>query len=206
MTRLVILSLAFLSAGSYSTSGRLSQPCANYNNLSNFDSMTQSEWWITPRRGFYTEQRLTVRQKIRSRHHSKFVRHQRLHVQRDREVTACDYRTVMLTPPDVRDKKVTCNDAGAPGEAQHQPQEADLLKNFFEKNEWKKNFASVECGAKVVRSSDNVKHPHHLITRNADEYLLYSCQESSYFVIELCETIKMIRYRVITIPIMFSTF
>lgn len=194
MTRLVILSLAFLSAGSYSTSGRLSQPCANYNNLSNFDSMTQSEWWITPRRGFYTEQRLTVRQKIRSRHHSKFVRHQRLHVQRDREVTACDYRTVMLTPPDVRDKKVTCNDAGAPGEAQHQPQEADLLKNFFEKNEWKKNFASVECGAKVVRSSDNVKHPHHLITRNADEYLLYSCQESSYFVIELCETIKMIRF------------
>jgi len=194
MTRLAILTLAFLSAGSYSTSGRLSQPCANYNNLSNFDSMTQSEWWITPRRGFYTEQRLTVRQKIRSRHHSKFVRHQRLHVQRDREVTACDYRTVMLTPPDVRDKKVTCNDAGAPGEAQHQPQEADLLKNFFEKNEWKKNFASVECGAKVVRSSDNVKHPHHLITRNADEYLLYSCQESSYFVIELCETIKMIRF------------
>jgi len=194
MTRLAILTLAFLSAGSYSTSGRLSQPCATYNNLSNFDSLTQSEWWITPRRGFYTEQRLTVRQKIRSRHHSKFVRHQRLHVQRDREVTACDYRTVMLTPPDVRDKKVTCNDAGAPGEAQHQPQEADLLKNFFEKNEWKKNFASVECGAKVVRSSDNVKHPHHLITRNADEYLLYSCQESSYFVIELCETIKMIRF------------
>lgn len=194
MTRLAILTLAFLSAGSYSTSGRLSQPCATYNNLSNFDSLTQSEWWITPRRGFYTEQRLTVRQKIRSRHHSKIVRHQRLHVQRDREVTACDYRSVMLTPPNAREKKVTCNDSGAPGEAQHQPQEADLLQNFFEKNEWKKNFASVECGAKVVRSSDNVKHPHHLITRNADEYLLYSCQESSYFVIELCETIKMIRF------------
>ena len=44
------------------------------------------------------------------------------------------------------------------------------------------------------RSSDNVQHGGHVITRNEDEYLLYTCQEGTFFVIELCETIKVIRY------------
>ena len=158
MTRLAIASLVFLSVGSSSTIGRLElfTPCLDYSNFSISDSITQTEW-ITPRRGFYTEQRMRLRQKIRSRHHSKIIRHQRQHVslhqQRDREVTACDYRTVMLRPPDVREKEVLCTDQGSPAEAQHQPQEADMVQNFFEKSEWKKNFASVECGAKLVRKS-----------------------------------------------------
>lgn len=203
MTRLAIASLAFLSVGSFSTIGRLESfsPCLDYSNFSTSHSLTQTEWF-TPRRGFYTEQRVRLRQKIRNRHHSKILRHQRHHVghqhqiQRngEREGETCDYRSVMLSPPEVRDKEVLCTDPGSPAEAQHQSQETDMVVNFFEKNEWKKNFASVECGAKLVKSSDNVKHPHHLITRNADEYLLYSCQDASYFVIELCETIKVIRF------------
>ena len=202
MTRLAIASLAFLSVGSFSTIGRLEpfSPCLDYSNFSTSHSIPQTEW-LTPRRGFYSEQRVKLRQKIRNRHHSKILRHQRHHVGhhqiqgREGVVTACDYRSVMLSPPEMRDKEVLCTDSGSPGgEAQHQSQETDMVVNFFEKNEWKKNFASVECGAKLVKSSDNVKHPHHLITRNADEYLLYSCQDASYFVIELCETIKVIRY------------
>ena len=157
MTRLAIASLVFLSLGSFSTIGRLElfTPCLDYSNFSISDSITQTEW-ITPRRGFYTEQRLRLRQKIRSRHHSKIVRHQRQHVSlhQQRDTTACDYRTVMLRPPDtVRDKEVLCTDPGSQAEAQHQPQEADMVQNFFEKSEWKKNFASVECGAKLVRKS-----------------------------------------------------
>lgn len=209
MTRLAIASLAFLSVGSFSTIGRLEpfSPCLDYSNFSTSHSIAQTEW-LTPRRGFYTEQRVRLRQKIRSRQHSKILRHQRHHVgphhsEGEGEVTACDYRSVMLSPPEVRTKEVLCTDPGSPGEAQHQSQETDMVVNFFEKNEWKKNFASVECGAKLVKSSDNVKHPHHLITRNADEYLLYSCQDASYFVIELCETIKVIRYIKVLIKSIF---
>ena len=209
MTRLAIASLAFLSVGSFSTIGRLEpfSPCLDYSNFSTSHSIAQTEW-LTPRRGFYTEQRGRLRQKIRSRQHSKILRHQRHHVgphhsEGEGEVTACDYRSVMLSPPEVRTKEVLCTDPGSPGEAQHQSQETDMVVNFFEKNEWKKNFASVECGAKLVKSSDNVKHPHHLITRNADEYLLYSCQDASYFVIELCETIKVIRYIKVLIKSIF---
>ena len=39
-----------------------------------------------------------------------------------------------------------------------------------------------------------MQHGGHVITRNEDEYLLYTCQEGTFFVIELCETIKVIRY------------
>jgi len=69
----------------------------------------------------------------------------------------------------------------------------DSEDSVFDSKEWKKNFASSECGAKIVRYSDNVRHAHHAITRNADEYLLYQCQDPAFFVVELCETIKVIR-------------
>ena len=188
MTGLALASLALLPLCSFSTISLDSiTPCVGYDNFSNFDAVSQIEW-ITPRRDFYTTQRMILRQKIRNRHRSRH--HQ---IQRGGMVTTRDYRTVMLTAPERKEKVVMCNDSGSPQEVNQQSQEADLVQNFFEKNEWKKNFASIECGAKLVRSSENVKHPHHLITRNADEYLLYSCQEASYFVIELCETIKMIR-------------
>merc|ERR1712051_797939 len=58
----------------------------------------------------------------------------------------------------------------------------------------KKNFASVECGAKLIKSSPSLKHPQHLINKNQDEYMLMECNDQNFFIIELCETIKVMRF------------
>ena len=70
----------------------------------------------------------------------------------------------------------------------------DIEESLLGEREWTKNYASVECGAKLVRASDGMKNPSHLISRNADEYMLYNCREPSYFIIELCETMRVVRF------------
>ena len=54
-----------------------------------------------------------------------------------------------------------------------------------------KNFASDECGAKIVGHSEEIEHPENVINTNHDQYLLNSCDKPSYFIIELCENIKI---------------
>ena len=131
----------------------------------------------------------------------------------------------MVQSSNLHRRKVACK---ATNEKQ---EDLDEIENIFDKKEWKKNFASADCGAKLVRkfkilmffksnhdwqtrhdfqnirrtfkqtsilnviyrSSESIKHAHHLINRNEDEYLLYPCQDKPFFVIELCETIKVIR-------------
>ena len=75
-------------------------------------------------------------------------------------------------------------------------QEKAIVKLLDEKEAagWKKNFASVECGAKLVKSSSSLKHPQHLINKNQDEYMLMECHDQNFFIIELCETIKVMRF------------
>ena len=75
-------------------------------------------------------------------------------------------------------------------------QEKAIVKLLDEKEAagWKKNFASFECGAKLIKSSSSLKHPQHLINKNQDEYMLMECHDQNFFIIELCETIKVMRF------------
>jgi len=75
-------------------------------------------------------------------------------------------------------------------------QEKAIVRLLDEKEAagWKKNFASVECGAKLIKSSPSLKHPQHLINKNQDEYMLMECNDQNFFIIELCETIKVMRF------------
>ena len=75
-------------------------------------------------------------------------------------------------------------------------QEKAIVKLLDEKEAagWKKNFASVECGAKLIKSSPSLKHPQHLINKNQDEYMLMECDDQNFFLIELCETTKVMRF------------
>merc|ERR1712051_201252 len=95
------------------------------------------------------------------------------------------YRMIMLESFQIKRNKTCKNELSQPG--WNTPGVEDRL-------EWNKNYASVECGAKLIRASESMKNPSHLISRNADEYMLYQCREASYFVIELCETIRVIRF------------
>lgn len=55
----------------------------------------------------------------------------------------------------------------------------------------KKNYASPECGAKVVSTNPEAQYPHLLLTRPTDEYLLNLCKSTTWFVVELCEAIQV---------------
>ena len=45
-----------------------------------------------------------------------------------------------------------------------------------------------------MKFSDDAKNAHHLISRSNDEYLLSECSKQVWFTIELCETIKVVRF------------
>lgn len=45
-----------------------------------------------------------------------------------------------------------------------------------------------------MKSSENLKNAPLLITRSNDEYMLNECSKKVWFVIELCETIKVTRF------------
>jgi len=81
-------------------------------------------------------------------------------------------------------------------EDERRKQEKAIVRLLDEKEAagWKKNFASVECGAKLIKSSPSLKHPQHLINKNQDEYMLMECNDQNFFIIELCETIKVMRF------------
>jgi hypothetical protein len=44
-----------------------------------------------------------------------------------------------------------------------------------------------------VRASADIKNPSHVIKKSRDEYLLTECDKQIWFVVELCETIKILR-------------
>ena len=58
-------------------------------------------------------------------------------------------------------------------------------------NSPKVNFASAECGAKVVRSNKELKSPSAILVKNTDTYALNPCSEKIWINIELCEEVKI---------------
>ena len=56
-----------------------------------------------------------------------------------------------------------------------------------------KNYASLDCGAKVVAYNQGSSNPSHILTESKDDYMLNSCSNRVWFVLELCEPIKIIR-------------
>lgn len=74
--------------------------------------------------------------------------------------------------------------------------ERDQISKLIFEREWTKNFASFDCGAKLVKNSQHVKHASHLINKNQDEYMITECGTESSFVVELCENIKIVRLEI----------
>lgn len=53
-----------------------------------------------------------------------------------------------------------------------------------------KNYASLECGAKIIASNSEAQHTGALLTSTKDEYMLSPCTNRIWFVVELCEAIQ----------------
>lgn len=53
-----------------------------------------------------------------------------------------------------------------------------------------KNYASPDCGAKIIAHNAEAKHTDYVLTQSTDEYMLSPCDNRIWFVVELCEAIQ----------------
>ncbi|XP_067144676.1 SUN domain-containing ossification factor isoform X2 [Centruroides vittatus] len=53
------------------------------------------------------------------------------------------------------------------------------------------NYASYECGAKIVAVNTEAEGTNHILNEMVDEYMLNPCKVKIWFVIELCESIQV---------------
>merc|ERR1712106_824153 len=59
-----------------------------------------------------------------------------------------------------------------------------------------KNYASTDCGAKMITANPEAQHASKVIATNKDEYLLNKCEDKTWFIVELCESIQPQRFEV----------
>ncbi|XP_078263931.1 SUN domain-containing ossification factor isoform X2 [Rhinoraja longicauda] len=73
-----------------------------------------------------------------------------------------------------------------------------LQKNF-------NNYASVECGAKILAANPEAKSNSAILMENMDLYMLNPCSTKIWFVIELCEPIQVRQFDVANFELFSST-
>ncbi|XP_011612880.2 SUN domain-containing ossification factor [Takifugu rubripes] len=74
-----------------------------------------------------------------------------------------------------------------------------VQKNF------KNNYASVECGAKILAANSEAKSTSAILKENMDLYMLNPCSNKIWFVIELCEPIQVKQLDIANFELFSST-
>uniref|UniRef100_A0A8C8HCX8 SUN domain-containing ossification factor n=1 Tax=Oncorhynchus tshawytscha TaxID=74940 RepID=A0A8C8HCX8_ONCTS len=74
-----------------------------------------------------------------------------------------------------------------------------VQKNF------KNNYASVECGAKMLSANTEAKSTSAILMENMDLYMLNPCSNKIWFVIELCEPIQVKQLDIANFELFSST-
>ncbi|KAM8887953.1 SUN domain-containing ossification factor isoform 2-T2 [Synchiropus picturatus] len=74
-----------------------------------------------------------------------------------------------------------------------------VQKNF------KNNYASVECGAKILSANNEAKSTSAILMENMDLYMLNPCSNKIWFVIELCEPIQVKQLDIANFELFSST-
>uniref|UniRef100_A0A1A7YWX2 SUN domain-containing ossification factor n=1 Tax=Iconisemion striatum TaxID=60296 RepID=A0A1A7YWX2_9TELE len=74
-----------------------------------------------------------------------------------------------------------------------------VQKNF------KNNYASVECGAKILSANNEAKSTSAILMENMDLYMLNPCSNKIWFVIELCEPIQIKQLDIANFELFSST-
>lgn len=63
--------------------------------------------------------------------------------------------------------------------------------NLPQKQKMRNNYASGECGAKIVLANPEAENTKFILNGNPDEYMINPCQAKKWFIVELCETIQI---------------
>uniref|UniRef100_A0A8C6TDH4 SUN domain-containing ossification factor n=1 Tax=Neogobius melanostomus TaxID=47308 RepID=A0A8C6TDH4_9GOBI len=72
-------------------------------------------------------------------------------------------------------------------------------------NKFKNNYASVECGAKILSANSEAKSTSAILKENMDLYMLNPCSTKIWFVIELCEPIQVKQLDIANFELFSST-
>ncbi|KAM3866053.1 SUN domain-containing ossification factor [Diretmus argenteus] len=67
------------------------------------------------------------------------------------------------------------------------------------------NYASVECGAKILGANPEAKSTSSILMENMDVYMLNPCSNKIWFIIELCEPIQMKQLDIANFELFSST-
>ncbi|XP_046707940.1 SUN domain-containing ossification factor-like [Silurus meridionalis] len=67
------------------------------------------------------------------------------------------------------------------------------------------NYASVECGAKILASNPEAKSTSAILVENVDVYMLNPCSNKIWFVIELCQPIQLKQLDIANFELFSST-
>ncbi|XP_072295353.1 SUN domain-containing ossification factor isoform X1 [Eucyclogobius newberryi] len=72
-------------------------------------------------------------------------------------------------------------------------------------SKFKNNYASVECGAKILSANNEAKSTSAILKENMDLYMLNPCSTKIWFVIELCEPIQVKQLDIANFELFSST-
>lgn len=82
-----------------------------------------------------------------------------------------------------------------------------MFQNSIKGNKLRiRNYASGECGAKVINSNKEAQGNYKILSESQDEYMLNPCNSKIWFIIELCEAIKLSSIEVANYELFSSTF
>lgn len=70
----------------------------------------------------------------------------------------------------------------------------------------KKNFASTDCGAKVIDANAESQGSGNIISLPKDDYMLNKCTDTAWFVVELCDNIKAYKIEIANFELFSSVF
>lgn len=70
----------------------------------------------------------------------------------------------------------------------------------------KKNFASLDCGAKIAAANAESQSATNIFTPSRDEYMRNACSDKAWFVVELCESIKALKIEIANHELYSSVF
>lgn len=58
-------------------------------------------------------------------------------------------------------------------------------------NQKKVNYASLSCGSKLTASNSEAQNPKYILSDDKDKYMIQPCNAKKWFVVELCEPVKV---------------
>uniref|UniRef100_A0A0L8HD13 SUN domain-containing protein n=1 Tax=Octopus bimaculoides TaxID=37653 RepID=A0A0L8HD13_OCTBM len=76
-------------------------------------------------------------------------------------------------------------------EKNKQDDQGQTSSNLPQKQKMRNNYASADCGAKVVLANPEAENIKYILNSNPDEYMINPCQSKKWFIVELCESIQI---------------